>query len=95
MTDKNTSLEPTETISFDGFVLGLSGAALSYLGLLDKESLSTPKNLHLAKQNIEILAMLAEKTKGNLSIDEDKLLKSILLDLRVKFVEVCKAEKKS
>jgi len=45
------------------------------------------KNLPMAKQTIDILAMLEEKTKGNLADDESQLLKNILYDLRMRYVK--------
>jgi len=48
------------------------------------------KNLELGKQTIDILVMLEEKTRGNLSPDEEKLLKNILYDLRINFVKQSK-----
>ena len=44
----------------------------------------------LAKQNIEILALLQAKTKGNLSAEEDHLLGNHLTEIRLKYVEVTK-----
>ncbi len=44
------------------------------------------KNLPMAKQNIDMLGMLKEKTRGNLTSDEEKLLDHLLADLRWRFV---------
>jgi hypothetical protein len=44
------------------------------------------KNLSLAKQTIDILGMLDEKTRGNLDKDEEMMLKNILYDLRMMYV---------
>ena len=41
----------------------------------------------MAKQNIEILVMLQNKTKGNLSVEEAKFLENILMEVRLRFVE--------
>lgn len=73
--------------------MGLSGAALHYMG----ETKSAPGtanavNLPLARQNIEIIAMLAEKTKGNLNGDEESLIHQVLLDLRMRFIEKSKTK---
>lgn len=73
---------------FSALVLGLSSAALSYMGLGKLAGLpETPKNMPLAKQNIDIIALLSDKTKGNLTPDETKLTQQVLSDLRMKFVE--------
>jgi hypothetical protein len=45
------------------------------------------KNLLLAKQSIDILGMLDEKTQGNLTNDEEKLLRHVLHDLRLMYVK--------
>ncbi len=50
-------------------------------------SCKTEKNLSMAKQTIDILSMLEEKTAGNLSKDEEDLLKNILYDLRIIYVK--------
>ena len=71
-------------VEFSGLVLGFCSAALSYMGYGDS---STTENLALAKQNIDILGLLSEKTKGNLSEEEERLLKDALLDLRTKFTD--------
>jgi hypothetical protein len=46
------------------------------------------KSLSLAKQTIDILGMLEEKTQGNLSTDEENLLENILHELRLMYVRV-------
>ena len=48
------------------------------------------KNLPMAKQTIDILAILKEKTNGNLTKDEEQLLDHLLHDLRLKYVQECK-----
>jgi hypothetical protein len=46
------------------------------------------KDLNLARFNIDLLTMLAEKTKGNRTSDEERFLSSVLSDLKMKYVEV-------
>jgi hypothetical protein len=78
-------------VDYSTLVLGFSSAALSYLGVAPYDAEAKGgKNLTLAKQNIEIIALLKEKTKGNLSTEEAKLTDQILTDLRIKFVEAAK-----
>ncbi|MBK8218479.1 MAG: DUF1844 domain-containing protein [Myxococcales bacterium] len=48
------------------------------------------KNLPLAKQNIDLLGLLEEKTKGNLTGDEERLLSQVLFDVRMRYVELTK-----
>ena len=61
---------------------------LVHLGVMDDPSTGEKvKNLPLAKQTIDILGMLEEKTKGNLVEDEEKMLKNILYDLRMIYIK--------
>lgn len=75
-------------INFATFVVSLNSSALMALGLVeDPISKQKTKNLELAKQTIDILGMLKEKTKGNLTSDEENMLKSVLYDLRMLYVK--------
>lgn len=75
-------------ISFSTFIFSLNSSALVHLGLLEDPSLGAKtKNLIVAKQTIDILGMLEEKTRGNLETDEEHLLKNILHDLRMMYVK--------
>jgi uncharacterized protein DUF1844 len=75
-------------INFQTFVFSLNASALVQLGLMeDPASGKKEKNLPLVKQTIDLLSMLEEKTKGNLSKDEDEMLKHILYDLRIRYVK--------
>lgn len=77
-----------QAISFTTFILSLSTAALQHLGLTGEEAEGEhAPNLVLAQQTIDILAMLQQKTQGNLSEQESKLLGNILYDLRMRYVE--------
>ncbi len=76
------------SIDFATFVLSLSHSALMHLGEVpDPDTNQTVVDLPLAKQNIDILGLLEEKTKGNLTGDEERLLAQVLFDLRQRFVE--------
>ena len=78
-------------ISFSTFVLSLStSAAMNLGGYADPVSGHVPRNLELAKQTIDILGILAEKTKGNLDADESHLLDSVLYELRMRYIEEMK-----
>jgi len=86
-------LENTEKISFSLFITGLMMEAVMALG--DLENPVTHKkesNLQHAKILIDTLEMLKDRTKNNLSKDEDEAMNSILYDLRMRFV--AKANKK-
>jgi hypothetical protein len=78
-----------EPVSLFGLlILSLGNAALMGIGLVpDPNTNSTSVNLELARHNIELLAMLQEKTKGNLENDEHRLLEELLFDLRMRFVD--------
>ncbi len=80
-----TQLPP---IDFSTFVISLNSSALVQLGILEEPGTGQKtKNLALAKQTIDILVMLEEKTKGNLNRDEENILKSLLYDLRMLYVK--------
>jgi len=79
---------PLPQINFATFVVSLNASALLHLGAIeDPTTGKTDKNLSMAKQTIDILSMLEEKTAGNLSKDEENLLKNILYDLRIIYVK--------
>jgi len=78
-------------INFSTFILSLASSAAYHMGgFQDEVSGKTSVNLDLAKQSIDILAILEEKTKGNLNEEEANLLTHSLYDLRMKFVEISK-----
>lgn len=78
-------------VDFHTFVLSLGSSALLHLGELEHPDAGGPhKDLPLAKHTIDILAMLEEKTKGNLTTAEAKLISSLLYDLRLRYVEATK-----
>ena len=65
----------------------LNASALLHLGAIEDPASGTKdKNLPMAKQTIDILSMMQEKTAGNLSQEEENLLKNILYDLRIMYV---------
>jgi len=86
-----TEDRPMPPIDLSTFVLSLSQAALLHLGELDDpETGSRADNFPLARQSIDLLTMLQEKTRGNLTDEEQKLLENLLYDLRMKYVAACK-----
>ncbi|MDP1824783.1 MAG: DUF1844 domain-containing protein [Archangium sp.] len=77
-----------ETLTFSAFVLGLASSALIHLGVhQNPETGVITVDLTLARQSIDVLALLREKTRGNLSAEEEQLFSSVLSDLRLRFVE--------
>ncbi|NLI80560.1 MAG: DUF1844 domain-containing protein [Deltaproteobacteria bacterium] len=75
-------------VSFSTFIFSLSSSALVHLGEIpEPDSKSVKLDLAMAKQIIDTLGMLQDKTKGNLEPEEEKLLKTVLYDLRLRFVQ--------
>ena len=75
-------------IDFSTFVLSLFSSAMVHLGDTPRPDDSTHEDLQLAKQTIDILGLLKEKTAGNLTEEEDKLLADLLYDLRLRYVNM-------
>ena len=89
-TQKDKSI-PFPEINFSSFVLSLSSSALLHFGdIPDPISKNKERNLPMAKQTIDILGILKEKTKGNLTKDEEQLINNLLHDLRLKYIEESK-----
>jgi hypothetical protein len=85
---KSTKTHPLPTINFATFIFSLNSSALVQLGMMeDPMTGEKTKNLPLAKQTIDLLSMLEEKTHGNLDGDEAAMLKNILYDLRIHYVK--------
>lgn len=75
-------------VNFSTFIFSLSSSAFLHFGEIpDPASGKKNKNLPMAKHSIDILSMLEEKTKGNLTDDEKQLLENILYDLRMRYVK--------
>lgn len=75
-------------LSFDQFLLSLATAAMMHLGVVPSpESNKTSVDLVQAKQTIDILGMLRDKTKGNLTDGEQKLLDTMLAELRMRYLQ--------
>ena len=85
--------QSSAAVDFRGLILGFSGAALHYLGESPATGEKPVLNMPMAHQNIEILALLAEKTKGNLTDEEESLLRQLLIDLRMRFIEKSRGSK--
>jgi hypothetical protein len=79
---------PLPEVSFATFIYSLSTSALVHLGEIPEPiTEKMDKNLPLAKQTIDILGILQEKTKGNLTQEEENLLNNFLYDLRMRYVK--------
>lgn len=79
------------TIDFPTFVLSVASAAMMGLGLAPRpDSGKQETDLEMARQNIDLLELIQQKTKNNLTPDEQKLLDRVLYEVRTKFLEVSK-----
>jgi Domain of unknown function (DUF1844) len=75
-------------INFATFIFSLNHSVLVHLGVTeDPMTGKKEKNLPIAKQTIDILGMLEEKTRGNLTKDEEEMLKNMLYDLRMIYIK--------
>src|SRR5476649_1167476 len=82
------------SIDFGTFLLSLGSSALIHLGEAPDPTSGEkqPIDLILAQQSIDLLAILQEKTRGNLTNDEARFLDTLLYDLRMKFVQARSAQ---
>ncbi|MBQ9394989.1 MAG: DUF1844 domain-containing protein [Proteobacteria bacterium] len=84
MSDKSSS----EGMPFSAFVLSLSTTALAALGQCDDPAfMEIPREPEIVRNNIDILLMLREKTKGNLTADEEQLISSVIYDLQMRYLQ--------
>jgi len=85
-----------ESLSFTAFVLSLASTAAIHFGDLPDPISGQPSELNLdgAAQMIEILSLLDQKTRGNLTAEERQMLEQVLYELRLRFVEVSGAGKR-
>jgi len=75
-------------VNFTNFILSLSTSAFFHFGdFPDPDGGNTEKNLPAAKQTIDILDMLYEKTKGNLNENEAGLIQGVLYELKLRYVK--------
>jgi hypothetical protein len=85
--------EELPRIDFATFVLSLSHSALVNLGdAPDPAGVRSAPDLELARQTIDVLGLLEEKTRGNLSGEEERILSVSLYDLRMRFLEVSRSK---
>ena len=85
---KEKGAAPLPEVNFSSFILSLSSSTLLHLGeIADPQSGEKKKDMALAKQSIDIINLLKDKTKGNLTQEEEKLLDHLLYDLRMRFVK--------
>ena len=81
-------------VDFSTFVLSLAHSAIVHLGDAPTPGAAAEvaRNLPLARQTIDLLGILQEKTKNNLTGEEERLLDQVVYDLRMRFVEVARSK---
>ncbi len=80
-------------IDFSTFILSLSTSALMNLGEIENPlTKKVEKELPAAKQTIDIIAVLREKTRGNLTDYESRLIEDVLTDLRIRYVRAMESK---
>ena len=78
-------------MDFSTFVISLASAAMMGLGLAPRpDTGKQEKDLELSRQNIDLLKLIKEKTKNNLTEDEERLLDRLLLECHTKYLEESK-----
>jgi len=79
-----------QELSFTAFVISLATTAAIHLGDIPDPATGQPleANLPAAKQMIDILTLLEQKTRGNLTAEERQVIEQVLYELRLHFVEV-------
>lgn len=87
---------PLPPATFEFFVLSLKMQAEMSLGLIHfgEEKDRPEPDFRVARHSIDLLAMIAEKTKGNLNVEEGRLLENSLTELRFRFVQAMEAKPK-
>jgi len=87
---QHTEEMPLPPATFEFFVLSMKMQAEMSLGLIHfGEEKDRPKpDLRVARHSIDLLSMIAEKTKGNLTLEEQRLIENSLTELRFRFVQV-------
>ena len=89
--EKEAERPPLPEVSFNSLIFSLSSTVFFHLGeIADPQSGKKAKDLPLAKHTIDIIAMLKEKTEGNLTEEEKKFIENILTDLRWRYVNATK-----
>jgi Domain of unknown function (DUF1844) len=88
--------EEQGSITFTGFVLSLATTAAVHFGDIADPNTGerAEPNLLAAQQMIDIIAMLQEKTRGNLIEPEERLVDDLLYELRLRFVQAREGERR-
>jgi hypothetical protein len=86
---QGTQTQHDLSVNFSSFIVSLATSAMVHLGE-GPPGAPTEVNMELAKNTIDLLGLLTEKTDGNLDADEKKLLETLLFETRTKFLEKSK-----
>jgi uncharacterized protein DUF1844 len=88
--------QDAQGVTFTGFILSLATTAAVHFGDIADPSTGQPvePNLQAAAQMIELIAMMQEKTKGNLTANEARLVEDLLYELRMRFVQAQQGERR-
>lgn len=79
----------SNTIDFSTFIMSLASSAYCCLGIVENPiTKSLEKNLNSAKQQIDLIELLKEKTTGNLTPEEIKLLDSVIFQLKSAYIKL-------
>jgi hypothetical protein len=78
-------------MTFEKFVASLYMTALMQLGLVHEQGMQARPDIMAARQTIDTISLLGEKTKGNLTPTEETLFQNVLYELRMAYVEVTNA----
>ncbi len=79
---------PWPEVNFSSFIFSLGSTAFIHMGAIpDPNTGKTEKNLPMAKQTIDLLGLLREKTRNNLNAEEENLFEHLLYDLRMAYIK--------
>jgi len=86
---RGTHAEQLPEMDFATFILSLSHSALVHLGDAPApDGVAVARDLGMARQTIDLLGLLEQKTRGNLTGEEECLLEQVLYDLRMRYVDL-------
>lgn len=80
-------------LSFSTFVISVASSGLVHLGVREPGAPERPVDVHLGQQTLDLLELLATKTKGNLDDEEARLLEAVIQDLRHRVAEAHAAKR--
>lgn len=88
--EKTEAQRPAGPVDLSGLLISLASTAMLYLGAPTPDGTTVPVNLPRAQEMIDLLSVLEQKTKGNLTPDESALLGNLLYTLRLRYVEAAR-----